>query len=63
MNDISQKFLLTIDEAAIYFGIGKNKLRNMANYEKNPDWIVHNGTRALIKRTILEQHLLNAETI
>uniref|UniRef100_N2BB47 Excisionase family DNA binding domain-containing protein n=1 Tax=Eubacterium plexicaudatum ASF492 TaxID=1235802 RepID=N2BB47_9FIRM len=28
----SEKFLLTFDEAAGYFGIGRNKLRNMASY-------------------------------
>lgn len=60
---LSVKFLLTFEEAAIYFGIGKNKLRNMANYGDSPDWVVHNGTKTLIKRELLEKYLLNAETI
>lgn len=64
MDDLSTKFLLTFDEAAIYFGIGKNKLRNMVSYSDTPpDWTVHNGKKTLIKRVLLEKYLLNAETI
>jgi excisionase family DNA binding protein len=55
--------LLTFEEASRYFGIGEGKLRNMANYGDTPNWIVHNGKRLLIKRTLLEEYLLNAETI
>ena len=41
IEDLSTKFLLTFEESAIYFGIGKNKLRNMANYSNTPpDWVV-----------------------
>ena len=64
IEDLSTKFLLTFEESAIYFGIGKNKLRNMANYSNTPpDWVVHNGNKTLIKRVLLEKYLLNAETI
>ena len=64
VEDLSQKFLLTVDEAARYFGIGENKLRNMATgYDSIPDWVVFNGKRTLIKRVKLEKYLLNAETI
>jgi len=59
----SEKFLLTFDEASRYFGIGSNKLRNMASYGEPPDWVLHNGKRTLIKRVLLEKYLLNAETI
>ena len=60
---LPEKFLLTFEEASKYFGIGENKLRNMADCEENPDWILHNGCRKLIKRVRLEQILLDAETI
>ena len=65
MNDInlSDKFLLTFTEASKYFGIGEGKLRNMANIEENPSWILWNGQRALIKRVQLEKILLESETI
>lgn len=63
MEDLSVKFLLTFEEASRYFGIGENKLRNMASYGDSPNWIIHNGKRLLIKRTLLEEYLLKAETI
>lgn len=58
-----KKFLLTFEESSRYFGIGENKLRNMASYGDTPDWVVHNGKRMLIKRVLFEKYLLNAETI
>ena len=60
---IKDKFLLTFTEASKYFGIGEGKLRNMANIEENPSWILWNGQRALIKRVQLEKILLESETI
>lgn len=63
MEDLSAKFLLTFEEASRYFGIGENKLRNMASYGDTPDWVMHNGKRMLIKRVLFEKYLLNAETI
>ena len=60
---ISDKFLLTFPEASQYFGIGENKLRNMASLEQNPDWLLYNGSRQLIKRVRLEEILLKSETI
>lgn len=61
--NVSEKFLLTFDEAASYFGIGRNKLRSMASYGDPPAWLLRNGNRTLIKRVLLEQYLLDAETI
>ena len=60
---VKDKFLLTFTEAAMYFGIGENKLRNMASLEKNPSWILYNGQRLLVKRVRLEKILLESETI
>lgn len=59
----ADKFLLTFAEASQYFNIGENKLRNMAEIQQNPDWVIYNGSRKLIKRVRLEQILMNAETI
>lgn len=61
--NIADKFLLTFAEASQYFGIGENKLRNMAELQQNPDWLIWNGSRRLIKRVRLEQILLESETI
>lgn len=63
MVSLSEKFLLTFTEASKYFGIGEGKLRNMANIEENPSWILWNGQRALVKRVQLEKILLESETI
>lgn len=63
MVSLSEKFLLTFTEASKYFDIGEGKLRNMANIEENPSWILYNGQRALIKRIQLEKLLLESETI
>ena len=60
---IKDKFLLTFTEASKYFGIGEGKLRNMANIEENPSWILYNGQRALVKRVQLEKLILESETI
>lgn len=60
--NIADKFLLTFAEAARYFGIGENKLRNMADIG-DPDWVLYNGGRKLIKRVRLETILMDAETI
>lgn len=60
---LSEKFLLSFEEAAKYFGIGEQKLRNMASLEENPKWVIQSGCRRLIKRVLLEEVLLKAETI
>lgn len=60
---LSEKFLLSFEEAAQYFGIGEQKLRNMASLEENPKWVIQSGCRRLIKRVLFEDMLLKAETI
>lgn len=61
--EIPDKFLLSFEEASRYFGIGENKLRNMADCGQNPEWILYNGRRRLIKRVLLEKILLESEAI
>ena len=60
--DISDRFLLTFQEAASYFGIGENKLRTLAA-QGDPDWLLHNGKRTLIKKQKLEALLMQLENI
>ena len=45
-----EKYTLSIEEAAVYFRIGENKLRNLCNMNKNADFILWNGSRPQIKR-------------
>ncbi len=59
---ICQKYLLTLEEAALYTGIGINKLREMSNNE-NCDFVVWNGSRRMLKRKKLEEFLNAAYSI
>ncbi len=51
-----EKFMLTINEAAEYFNIGTNKLREMVK-EPECDFVLYIGKKALIKRERLENYL------
>lgn len=59
---ICQKYLLTLEEAALYTGIGINKLREMSN-DENCDFVVWNGSRRMLKRKKLEEFLNAAYSI
>lgn len=59
---ICHKYLLTLEEAALYTGIGINKLREMSNGE-NCDFVVWNGSRRMLKRKKLEEFLNAAYSI
>ena len=52
-NDIPvwEKYTLTIEEASKYFRIGeKNKLRRLAEENKDAGWLIMNGNRIQIRR-------------
>ena len=53
---ISEKALLTIEEAAAYFNIGINKIRSMTNSEDCP-YVLWSGNRRLIKRRQFEDYI------
>ena len=55
---IWEKYCLTLDEAAAYFGIGINKLREMTD-EPNCQFVIFNGSKRLIKRRKLEENLID----
>ena len=59
---ICDKACLTLEEAAEYFNIGINKLREMTN-DKNCPYVIWNGTKRLIKRRKFEAYLDNVFTI
>lgn len=60
--DISKKYLLTLEEAATYTGLGINKLRTLSN-DECCTWVLWNGTRRMIKRVKLESYLNTAYSI
>ena len=47
---------LTLEEAAAYSGIGINKLREMSD-SKDCTFVLWNGTKRLLKRRRLDEHL------
>ncbi len=58
-----EKYLLTVDEAARYFGIGVNKLRRIVAENMDSVWLLHNGRRVMIKRRLFEEYIDRAEAI
>lgn len=59
---ISEKAILSCNEAAAYTGIGVNKLRQMAD---SPDcnFVLYIGSRRAFKRKLLEEYLLSQYSI
>lgn len=57
-----QKSNLTLEEAAVYSGIGIHKLRQMTD-AKNCSFVLWNGNKRLIKRKKLDEYLENAYSI
>ena len=52
---IWERYTLTIEEASKYFRIGENKLRRLAEENKNANWLIMNGNRVQIKREQFEK--------
>ena len=48
--NLCDKYTLTIEEAAAYFGIGQKKIRSLVQTHENDDFILHVGVKVLIKR-------------
>ena len=52
---IWERYTLTIEEASKYFRIGENKLRRLAEENKNANWLIMNANRIQIKRKQFEK--------
>ena len=59
---IWEKLLLSVEEASIYSGIGKHRLREMLD-DENCDFLVRKGTHKLVKRKQLEKFIDLAELV
>lgn len=59
---IWEKSNLTLEEAAVYSGIGINKLRKMTDRE-DCTFVLWIGTKRLIKRRKLDEYVEKASTI
>ena len=58
-----ERYLLTVEEAAVYFHIGYKKMRNMVKDYAGAKWILRNGNRIMIKREQFEKWLDNQSAI
>lgn len=60
---IWEKYLLTIEEAALYFHIGEKRLREIYTGHSNSELFVQNGNRVLVKRKLFELHIDEIEVV
>ena len=51
------KHLLSIDEAAVYFSLGENKLRTLIKNNPDADYLLHSGKIVKIKRQMFADYL------
>lgn len=58
-----QKYTLSVEEAAQYFRIGENKIRSIIQRMPDANFILWNGSRTQIKRTLFEKFVDNLEAI
>ena len=56
---IWRKYTLSVEEAAMYFRIGENKLRSLINEDKNADYLLWNGNRFKSNELNLNSILIN----
>ena len=54
--NIENKFALTVNEAAEYYNIGCNKIRELSD-AKNCDFVLWVGSKRLIIRQLFEKYL------
>lgn len=59
---LCEKCLLTLEEAAIFTGLGKQKLRDISNGE-DCGFVLWNGTKRMFKREKLKAYLDNSYSI
>ena len=57
------RYMLTVEEAAVYFHIGYKKMRSMVKEHAGAKWILFNGNRIMIKREQFEKWLDNQSAI
>lgn len=57
------KHLLTVQEASQYFNIGEKKIRQLIQENNTAPYLLTNGAKILIKRSLFEQFLNEISSI
>jgi excisionase family DNA binding protein len=52
-----EKYTLTVEEAAAYFGIGAKALRKLLKEHMDADFVIRNGAKVQIKRKLFESYV------
>ncbi len=60
---ICERYTLSVEEAAVYFRIGENKLRKIISENQDADFILWNGNRPQIKHKKFENYIDKINTI
>lgn len=60
---ICDKIAMPIKEAALYSGIGENKLRDIIANDKSIDWVLFAGKNIRVKREPFERWFLAQSVI
>ena len=58
-----EKYTMSIREAAQYFNVGEKKLRQLAEGNPPPAWVLFNGSHLQIKRKAFEAFLDDSYSI
>lgn len=60
---VSERYTLSIPEAAEYFGIGRHKLTQIINENPNSDFVIEVGSHRRIKRIQFEKFIDETSSI
>ena len=60
---LSQKYSLNVEEAAVYFGIGERRLRQMAYEHQGENFILEIGSHVRFKRALFEEFLNKTQAV
>ena len=60
---LSEQYVLTVEEAAAYFRIGRGRLRQLAHENPDADFLLMVGNRIQIKRKQFEKYIDMASAI
>lgn len=60
---LESRYAMTVEAAAVYFGIGQKKIRRLAEENPHAGFALTNGNRLLIKRRAFESFLDNLDSV